>query len=300
MGVGALIGSVACATGDNVDGPGTNAQGGNTTTSDGGNGASAGNGNTGGQAAGGQAAGGQAAGGQAVGGQAAGGQAVGGQGGAGGQAVGGQGGAGGQAVGGQGGAGGQAVGGCSVGQTQSVAAIAATDDAFVLEALPQDSNNGAGDELQVMRWSVAASKRSLIQFDITTLPNGASVIASELCLVLSKASGWASTIAVHRLDTPWAELSVSWASPWTNAGGDFNATASDNKSFIALTLGGTVTCWDVTSDVQMHHATPSSNHGWVVKDAAEPALGNGETQFFGSRTHAELSKQPVLNVTYCQ
>ena len=182
-------------------------------------------------------------------------------------------------------------------QVQTVVDLQAQQDAVILEAASTLNENGA--VMQVTRWSVAASKRAVLQFDISSIPQNADVIGGELCLVLAQGAGWNSTVDVHRLETAWSESSVSWGAPWISAGGDYVATASDSKVLAVFSVVGTVTCWDVTSDVQAHHADASSNHGWLAKDALDPTAGNGETQFFGASEHADKPTRPYLKVTSC-
>ncbi len=282
--------------GDAGNGGGT-ATGSGGATSTGSNTGGNTSGNTGGSAQGGTGQGGQGASQTGGAGQGGVGQGGVGQGGVGQGGVG-QGGVGQGGVG-QGGMGqGGGMGGC-LDPKPVLVELTASDDAFLAENQPNKTYNT--HQLLIKRWVKIgkAVNRSVIRFDLASLPAKAQILTSKLCLTLDFGAGFSTTVDVHRLTKGWSETTVAWAKPWSMGGGDFSAAATDTQLIPVYTSSGTEFCWDVVADVKDFHGGKAKNHGWLAKDQAEPGNGGGETQVFGSSENNNKSKNPRLQVGYC-
>lgn len=207
-----------------------------------------------------------------------------------------------------------------------LAACSASADTAVLSPaqdttlFSQDSGagNGAGAHLFVGN-TVRSNglRRSLLSFDLSEIPAGAVVESVALDLradQVSEPSAFALTL--YRVSSSWGEGSAAsaggsgapagdrdatWtrrfrlAGPdWTQAGGDFVATAS------ATTNVGPIGSyrWSDTrmaDDLQAWLDTPTTNFGWIL-------IGNettsGSAKRFISSENAAIVDRPTLAVTY--
>ncbi|HLX63306.1 MAG TPA: C25 family cysteine peptidase [Planctomycetota bacterium] len=191
--------------------------------------------------------------------------------------------------------------------------LQAVRDASMYSDNPNNSN-GAGS-----LFSGAAGargiRRTLIGFDLTSLPANAVIQSAQLQLNVIKISNnnpGATDFLLYVVTAPWAEGTTfgggtgspaapgdaTWAynsfpaSMWTNQGGDFVATASATTS---MNLAGPYT-WatsQMAADVQGWVANPASNNGWIL-------LG-GETAPFSAKemaSHEFGASGPMLTITY--
>ncbi|MCC6556052.1 MAG: DNRLRE domain-containing protein [Polyangiaceae bacterium] len=155
-------------------------------------------------------------------------------------------------------------------------------DASVWQSAPS-YNDGAYTFL-FTGTSSAGFKQSLLYFDISNVPAGATVTSATLYLYKS----WKdeqSYIDVHEVLAPWDESTVTWA----NFNGAFDPVAS--TSFQA---------WSGVGGQQIVHVEPlvqgwvdgaSTNHGFLLQDL------DNKTSFHGSE-HATVASRPKLRVCY--
>jgi glucose/sorbosone dehydrogenase len=173
--------------------------------------------------------------------------------------------------------------------------LSATQDAWV-DATNVTQNKGTDTKLHVK--SSGGVRRTLVQFNVSTIPVGSCVRTASLQLKLTNVGSSSRTYAVHRLTSAWTEAGVTWNSrqagtPWTLAGGDF---AGPTSTTATGTTGGAVVNWDVSSDVAAFVTGGAGNFGWVVRDAAE---GAGGIEFqFAARENSTLASRPQLVVVY--
>ena len=172
--------------------------------------------------------------------------------------------------------------------------------------IQQDSatTNFGSDTVNSVKSQSSAFKRTLIQFDVSTIPACATVTAATLQMHIdtntqSAGPGNDKIDAVHRLTASWTELGATWSkrdgtTSWATAGADFQATATAT----ATAPGGTgaFVSWDVTADVLAFRSGTAANNGWLVKDNAE-ATPPASTIGYASRTNATTANRPVLIVT---
>lgn len=160
----------------------------------------------------------------------------------------------------------------------------------------RDNNDGAGGEIGVYQ----ARDRSLLRFDLNSLPPGAALNSANLVLTVSNPYGGnpnAESMNVYRLTQAWTEGGVTWnkydgAVTWATAGGDYDGTV--RASSTANVGTGQVVIWDVSSLAQewANHTHP--NHGLMVINSG---FVNGF--HFGSKEHGNASYRPYLaaNIT---
>ncbi len=182
-----------------------------------------------------------------------------------------------------------------------VIALAAVADAWIAQD-KLDQNKGTDTSLRVKPGGNRV-RRSLVRFDLSTLPAGSCVQAAALRLTLTGVQNVSRTYAVHPLTVAWTQgtgatnSGVTWrrrdgVAAWTTAGGDF-ATAPSATTATGTTNGAVVT-WDVTAAVRDMAAGRVVNNGWLIKDANE---ASGGEFVFASREHGTASKRPQLVVT---
>lgn len=181
-------------------------------------------------------------------------------------------------------------------------------------------SNGTGQFLFSGRTKQASNalRRTVLQFDVAgNVPAGATITGATLTLTMNKGTGVSHAHSLFVLTQAWGEgstnasgnegsggastaNSATWihtffsGSNWTNAGGDFAATAS------AITnVGGSNSYnWSspaVTADVQGWYANPSSNFGWILTGNETTS---GSAKRFASRENPISSARPRLVVTY--
>uniref|UniRef100_A0A6M3XD09 LTD domain-containing protein n=1 Tax=viral metagenome TaxID=1070528 RepID=A0A6M3XD09_9ZZZZ len=159
-------------------------------------------------------------------------------------------------------------------------------DALLLSSLP-DNNYGAGTTT-----SVSAAGRTIQQFDLSSIPSGATI--SSATLVLTKVNRTADAMAAgfYKVTRNWVEAQVTYSSAstgvsWTAPGGDIE-TAPEYS--VSVPVGDGTWTVDVTNLVRGWVASPGTNYGAVIKRDS----GSGITNL-RSREHASA---PRLSVTW--
>ncbi len=176
-------------------------------------------------------------------------------------------------------------------------------DAWVNQA-GHDFNYGAAVDLPVSNKTANAELRSLLAFDLDSIPRGAAIVSAELTLFQHDGSADGGDIGVHRITRWWDEgdddgttgggatwNSYFWGQQWTSPGGDFDATPVDSVTLPAST--NAFYRWDLKDLVQGWVDGDHANHG-VILVAATP----GTTADFRSSDHANANERPQLTVTY--
>jgi len=183
-------------------------------------------------------------------------------------------------------------------------------------------SNGAGDHFFAGRTGAelqGAIRRSLVKFDLSSIPIEAKITGVKLTLHMSRTNlATERVVTLHRLSQDWGEedshadgnegggapASVGDATwnfaflrtvPWVSAGGDFSATSSASQAVGNIgyyTWGSTA---GMVSDVQNWVSNPGQNYGWLVKgDESEWTTAKR----FDSRTNPTPEYRPVLEVQY--
>lgn len=170
-----------------------------------------------------------------------------------------------------------------------------------LDASAPTTNSGAATSLNVAaKGSTGQASRGIVQFDFTAYPNIA-VKQADMNLTISSVGNKTGSYEAHRVTSLWQESVVTWnnrlaTTPWTTAGGDFNATST-----AAVTINGSSAVpatytWGITPDVQSWYGG-TQNFGHVILE--NPSVGNDVNGVnFNSREAA--SGTPTLALTYLQ
>ena len=141
-----------------------------------------------------------------------------------------------------------------------------TDDASIWMEYP-DNNYGAGNYVNTRNryghsshpyhWEV----NSLIKFDLSSIPPGASIVSAKLYLYYFYCSFNNCTgrnLSCWRITSDWNEGTVTWNTQ--------PSCSSLVTSYSVVPAAFGWMDWDVTSDVQAFINAEKTNYGWEMKD----------------------------------
>ena len=173
--------------------------------------------------------------------------------------------------------------------TDNCTGFGATADTYVKEDKGGDDNFGPVNDIQVTSES-GKLKRSLVSFDVSSIPSGSTINSATLILCLSadpQSGAQGRTHELRLVTSSWIETTVVWNDQPTVSG---TATAT-------ITVPTTAQCltFSVTADVQSW-VDGTSNYGWRLSDQTE-GVSNGDVDY-RSRENATTDERPELKVTY--
>lgn len=203
----------------------------------------------------------------------------------------------------------------------SIITLGATLDNTLYESASGDKSNGLGPTMYTGVTNNSLIRRSLIKFDIAgNLPSGATVNSVSLKLHLSRAAViTGSDVTIHDVLQSWGEGTsnagsagggngaasttgdATWihrffnTSSWTNAGGDFTATALATTSVADLGFYS----WSsagLTGSVQAMLNNPGSNNGWLLRHVDEATALTAKQ--FDTRESSTANFRPELTIDY--
>lgn len=145
----------------------------------------------------------------------------------------------------------------------------------------------------------------ILQFNLSSIPNGAVIKSAILSLYASKCgcgcgncnSGCNGGCKVkngpkdlHTITTPWSGPTATWNTPWTKAGGDYDATvlAQSNETKINVWEN-----FEVTTAIAEQLTNPQAAHGFLLRF---PTQGFN-VSFLSSEAKID-SLCPKLTITY--
>ena len=128
--------------------------------------------------------------------------------------------------------------------------------------------------------------RSLVRFDIPTIPTGCQVTSAELRLYNSSPKA-GRTIQALPLAGTWTESVVNWNNQPATTG---QAATSSSPSAAAWMK------WSVTEQVKGMYT--GGNHGFLIRDAAEGSSTSVVQQFHSNQTTAKVKRPPELVITF--
>ena len=166
---------------------------------------------------------------------------------------------------------------------------------FNLDAL---ANNGGDVDFIASQWDYSGepgTTRSLIEFDLSSLPKGAFVNDARLSLYYnseSQAPGQVGDNAAYlrRIIEPWEESTVAWnMQPFYTTDNEVSIPASSfaDQDYINI---------DVTALVRDMATFPNTSHGFMLMLQSEVGIGKS-IKFYSSDASAEFER-PMLTVTY--
>lgn len=217
----------------------------------------------------------------------------------------------------------------ALGETPAAAQITLTlepeADATIYEDFFGDTGNGSGEYLHVGRDAGGGIKRTLIRFDLGTLPPGATIEEVTLTMFCSRTQASTFPIEIHRLTNDWTE---GPSNPLGNEGapapaetGDVNwiyrSYLPDNSGpqwdtwgsdFLAAVIASTPVGgsgqfyqWSgagLVADVQAWNDGTANNDGWVLIGTEN--VGTRTSKRFDSRTNPIVNQRPSLSITFTE
>ncbi len=151
--------------------------------------------------------------------------------------------------------------------------------------------------------------RSLLKFNLTSIPAAANILSADLNLHLTSTNNATTGIGIsaHALTNPWKENEASWTyrdnnpyTKWSTAGGDYSFTALSTVSSITAVptnIADGLTQWKIPLDsVKKWVSTPSSNYGVLLKSTAEST--RVYKKFASSAYSTATQYKPKLVITY--
>ncbi len=168
---------------------------------------------------------------------------------------------------------------------------------------------------QGLRVTGHGHKKSLLDFDVSTIPQGSQIVSAELRLTASTyddGRGWAIDVGAYRVNRSWLATQATWnvaraGQPWAAAG--CNGISTDREAMpagvtrVQEVSAGTapgqrkVYTWDVASIVQAWVDAPASRAGMVLlsNTSVFRDIGFYDSVFLGD---AGLDMHPLLTVRW--
>jgi hypothetical protein len=175
----------------------------------------------------------------------------------------------------------------------------AGQDAFIKQDRP-DEKKGGDKELRV-KTENGKLNRSLLQFDLSSLPPDVIINSATLSLYVKEVKDGSVTINAHELTDSWTEAEVTWkardkaaSSLWVTPGGDYNSTVVASK-YLAKDTKNVWADWDITSLVADWVSNPSTNYGLILES---PVTSPKSEAKFKSSDDGTASQRPKLEVCY--
>ncbi|CVK34344.1 DNRLRE domain-containing protein [Methanoculleus bourgensis] len=118
-----------------------------------------------------------------------------------------------------------------------------------------DTNYGKLNEIPIRLTTASARYNGLIRFDLSSIPEGATIESATLYGYMHNKVGGDKEVAAYRVTEAWNETGVTWNTRPSNATQPTSITDPGSaKSWVS---------WDVTQDVQAYvEGTP--NYGWLL------------------------------------
>jgi RHS repeat-associated protein len=150
--------------------------------------------------------------------------------------------------------------------------VAPTQDCHIVGGTTHQSTNYCpqdGTPIEIGGLSDGA-RRGLAQFDLSNVPDDATVLNADLALYRQPAFGTALTLDVRKLTQTW-DTTATWVNrtattAWTSAGGSVDGTVYDST---AVGTAAGYYHWYPTSLVQAWVNDPVTNNGLLLKAANE-------------------------------
>ncbi len=181
-------------------------------------------------------------------------------------------------------------------------------------------SNGSGQNLFTGATQTGDKRRTLIHFNLSTIPPGSVINAVSFSIYCNKIpqDPAPATIELHKLLKDWGEGTsdatgaegtgasattndATWSfnlfntSSWTTPGGDFMAVKSASAKGVDI---GTfsMTGENLVADVQSFINNPATNFGWIILDSAEGTTSSARR--YAARVNANPALRPQITVTY--
>ncbi|MBD7906999.1 MULTISPECIES: DNRLRE domain-containing protein [Sporosarcina] len=150
--------------------------------------------------------------------------------------------------------------------------------------------------------------RSLLKFDLSSIPKSTTILSSSLNLWFSSTNNSAPIdISLFKLTTDWEENQASWtysktipSTAWTNKGGDYvtsNKLSTVRNLTSPSSLDNEMKKWDFPIHIiQEWKNKPETNFGFLLKSDNEAT--NIYKKFVASENTVNQKYKPLLVITY--
>jgi hypothetical protein len=170
-------------------------------------------------------------------------------------------------------------------------------DALVNSATA-NSNYGTHEEVSSYNWTnqgVWTSGRSLLEFDLSQIPQGATITSAKLSLWCNTTTQ--STMQLHagtntsylrRITSAWTENGVNWSNqPSTTSQNEVTLATSTSSTQDYLNIDVTALYQDIL--------TSGNNHGLMLQLVSESGMSS---MVFASSDYTNAAKRPKLEICY--
>jgi|WetSurMetagenome_2_1015567.scaffolds.fasta_scaffold15273_9 hypothetical protein len=183
----------------------------------------------------------------------------------------------------------------------------ATNDTFIDDGAPT-SNYGTFVYWLVGHYTTDSRKRrSLIKFDISSIPAGAVISGGTLAVTFqADNAGVGGTICAYRQLKNWVSGTATWnkydaSNNWTTAGGfdaaDCEQSESGSATFTASETLNTVKNIPIsTSKISEWVSSGTANYGFLLKTTVE----NNNLYQYHSTEATTAGYRPTLTITYTE
>jgi hypothetical protein len=207
-------------------------------------------------------------------------------------------------------------------QNQQTTIVPSKDNTLYQDAAGGLSN-GAGTRMFAGNTGVQTmglTRRALLSFDVAAaIPAGSTIVSASLTLTVVQAISGGQATTLHPVLASWGEGTsmasvmgqgggapatpndATWVhrffstQNWTNAGGDFAATASGTATVAGLGPYTWTSTAQMVADVQGWLDNPSGNFGWMVRTTE---TGTNTAKAFATREHGIPAERPQLAITW--
>jgi len=174
-----------------------------------------------------------------------------------------------------------------------------TKDTYIYTYPDGDDNFGSETLLQVYSYwySFRYNARILIEFDISSIPEGSTINSAELQLYCSLADGPERTLVFQRINETWSETVVTWNNQPTVASGSVLNDAPQSVGWYNFSVG-----WysHLLRNIVQDARDAGSTCGVRIKDYVETdfTYPNVRVSQFRSKEYAGTEYDPKLKVVY--
>lgn len=159
------------------------------------------------------------------------------------------------------------------------------------------TNEGTTGDLACWSWTNngVTNARSLLQFNLTSIPQNAKILSAKLNLYCNTTSAITqlhygpNAANLKRITSSWEENTVTWQNqPSTSSVSQvlLMASTTNNQDYLNIDLTDFVTSWV---------ADPSLNYGVMLQLQTEATY---RSVILASSDHADSTKRPLLTIVY--
>lgn len=171
--------------------------------------------------------------------------------------------------------------------------LPAQQDAYASLRSPETNYGSSNLAVLTSPWDPTWREDAYLQFDISSLPEGAQIDRAELQLYLGYSEGGPAPTWIRRVTQQWDETTLTWN----------NRPSSDGVNWSTQTVSGawTTDSWDVTDLVSMWVEQPQAYPNFGMMLTVNPLQGSPPYFYrvITSREHAgSPGVAPLLSVEY--